>query len=433
MARAPKPRWHQGNQLWVSDVGDPYTDKKGRPRRRTVSFPGIGRKETARAKKALDDYLAARSDRVAQGIDPTVITVCELYLEWLEANREPATFLAVSGLLRKFALWPDRGGVLGSRRVSACRAEDLEHVLADMSPRNAPSYCMVLHSAVQAAFNWGAKRIRGREPAVLLPRGNPFTGVAKPKIPRAPERYASRGELAAFLRWLWRHGAREGTRGRPSLEGRFNRQLCLLLRLLAHTGARPGELTIAGRAAREGHGFTWDLWHPDAYVNGLGQRVGLVVLAKHKTSGKTGRAREVVVPPILVRALERHRAHPWTHPLYVFTHRRGRGSGSSTAASGDPWTSASLGTKLLKLRRRAIAAGVPLKDEGANRFTAYRLRHSRATDLVQGGMSHDLAAALLGTSGRMVSTTYAHTTGSRLANLDDMARRVDAARKSGGK
>jgi len=46
-------------------------------------------------------------------------------------------------------------------------------------------------------------------------------------------------------------------------------------------------------------------------------------------------------------------------------------------------------------------------------------------------MSSDQAAALLGTSGRMIETTYSHLTGSRLAELDGLGR--IAGRKGGGK
>jgi integrase len=202
-----------------------------------------------------------------------------------------------------------------------------------------------------------------------------------------------------------------------------------MIRFMAHTGARPGELCIAGRRQRD-RGFTWEHWDPEASVNDLGQRVGLITLppTHHKTGGKTGRPREIVVPPVLVRALERHRARDWAHPVWVFTHRRGGGAearGATTAALGEPWTSHSLGIKVKVWRRRAIAAGVPVEDEGDNRFHLYRLRHSRITDLIgaRGGLSHDQAAALTGTSGRMIETTYGHLTGTRLIALDQAARR----------
>jgi integrase len=287
-------------------------------------------------------------------------------------------------------------------------------------------------------MNWAARRIPDREPAVLVP-ANPLKGVPRPVIPRSPERYAERDELAAFLRWAWRRAKRKDSKGRVSLTSRFDRQLCLLVRLAAHTGARPGELCITGRHRRE-TGFTWDRWEPDAHTNALGHRVGLITHQKHKTAGKTGRAREIVVPPILVRALERHRARDWAHPEWVFTHRRGQNAesrGAMTAAVGEPWTSHNLGTKIRKWRAKAIAEGKRLKaegkptrgleriqDEGDNRFVLYRLRHTRITDLigVNGGLSHDQAAALTGTSGKMIETTYGHLTGTRLIELDQAAR-----------
>ena len=440
MARAPKPRWHAGNQQWISDVGEPYVDAKGRTRRRAVPFPGIGRKEDRKARAELQDYLDRQAEAMRNANDPTLSKVFELYLEWLYANREESTGDAVAGLLRKFGEHePPRGGPMGRRAFSTLDAHQLEHCLAHMARKNKPSYCAVLHSAVNAACNWAARRVPDRTPEVLVP-SNPFQGVPKPVVPRSPERYADRDELAAFLRWAWRRAPRADKQGRASLTARFDRQLCLLIRLAAHTGARPGELCISGKKLRD-HGFTWDRWNPEAATNALGHRVGLIVHHKHKTSGKTGRKREIVVPPILVRALERHRGRDWTHPDWVFTHRRGVGCearGATTAAIGEPWRSGSLSLKIRRWRALAIAEGQRLKaegkptrgldliqDEGDNRFVLYRLRHTRITDLIgsKGGLSNDQAAALTGTSARVIETTYGHLTGSRLIDLDQSARR----------
>lgn len=440
MPRTPKPRWHIGNQQWVSDVGERYVDGKGRTRRRTVAFPGIGRKEDRRAREALQAFLDRQEEQERNATDPTVATVCELYLFWVEENRERSTFDSLAGLLGKFTAHelPGARGSIGARRVSSLQPADLERFLAQMARENKPSYCAVMHSAVQAAMNWSMKRISDRVPPVLI-RENPFKGVPRPVIPRSPERYAERSELAAFLRWAWRRAKRDEKGKRVSLINRFDRHLCLLIRLAAHTGARPGELCITGKHLRE-TGFTWDRWNPDAYVNSLGHRVGLITHDRHKTARKTGRAREIVVPPILVRAIERHRARDWAHPSWVFTHRRGHGAagrGAVTAAVGEPWKSHNLGLKIRKWRAMAVAEAQRLKaegkptrglekiqDEGDNRFVLYRLRHTKITDLigVNGGLSHDQAAALTGTSGKMIETTYGHLTGTRLIELDQASR-----------
>lgn len=430
MPRKPSPRWHAGNQMWVSDVGEPYVDPKGRTRRRTVSFPGIGRKEDRKAREALRAFLDDQDERDRNSEDPSVATVCEMYLEWVEANRGPGTLDANAYLLGKFMAYvpPGSGVAFGARRSSAMTGQDLERMLAAMEPVNRPSYRAVLHGAVNAAFNWAARPVPERTPLRVV-RENPFKGVPKPAVPHADERFADRKELADFLRWAWRHASRRGTRGRPSIENRFDRLACLMLRFLVHTGARPGELCIAGKRFRD-RGFVWDYWHPDAGANELGQRVGAIVLPPdvHKTGGKTGRPREIVVPPLLTRALERHRSREWAHPDWVFTHRRGRGAverGANTAALGEPWTSQGIAIKVKGWRRLAIAAGVKLRDEGPNRFTLYRLRHTRITNMIgrDGGLSYDQAAALTGTSGRMVQTVYGHLTGSRLIDLDAASRR----------
>lgn len=441
MPREPKPRWHAGNQQWVSDVGDQYVDAKGRTRRRTVPFPGIGRKEEKKAREALQAYQDERAERVRDADDPTVKEIVELYLEWVDANRETTTYTTAESTLRRFAEFAPPGSRvnLARMRVSQMDVAYLEKLLDQMARKGRkPSYRSLLNSTVQACFNWAAKRLPERKPPVLIP-ANPFRGVASPTIPRSPERYAERDELAAFLRWAWRRAPRTDERGRKSLTAQFDRHLCLLIRVAAHTGSRPGELCIAGVKLRD-YGFTWDTWNPKAAVNSLGQDVGVITHAKHKTSRKIGRAREIVVPPILARAIERHRARAWAHPKWVFTHRRSRGweeRGDTTAAVGEPWKSQYLCLKIRNWRRMAIAEGKRLKaegkptrgleliqDEGDNRFVLYRLRHTRITDLIgaNGGLSYDQAAALTGTSGKMIETTYGHLTGARLIELDQAAR-----------
>lgn len=441
MPRAPKPRWHAGNQQWVSDVGPEFVDAKGRTRRRTVPFPGIGRKEEKRARDALQGYLDAQAVRQQNATDPTVEKIFEEYLLWYEANREPTTYDAVASILGKFARHTPQNSrtALLNKRVSELDPTILERILAKMARVNKPTTCNSFNRAVQAAFNWAASRYPDRTPPVLI-TANPFRGVRGPSVPRSPERYAERAEVAAFLRWAWRRSPRFDERGRRSLTSQFDRHICLLVRLEAHTGARPAELCIPGRRFRPDVGFTWECWNPVAAMNSFGHWVGLIKLEKHKTSRKTGRAREIVVPPILTRAIERHRARDWAHPTWVFNHRRGRGwegRGVTTAEIGEPIRSQYLCVKIRRWRAEAVAEGLRLKNEGKptrgldliqdagdNRFVLYRLRHTRITDLigVNGGLSYDQAAALTGTSGKMIETTYGHLTGSRLIDLDQSAR-----------
>ena len=157
MPRTFKPRWHAGNQQWVSDCGEPFVDGKGRRRRRTVAFPGIGRKEEKRARDALRAYLDREEERRQNGDDPIAATIVEHYLEWVEANRERATYDMQAIVLSKFVLSRSASGPVESVKVSRMDPQLLERVIADMAAAgNKPSYLAAMYAVVQACFNWAA-------------------------------------------------------------------------------------------------------------------------------------------------------------------------------------------------------------------------------------------------------------------------------------
>ncbi len=59
---APPPdipiRWLRSYASWVADVGEPFVNTKGKPRRRMVTFPGIDEYDRAGAHAAVAAYLA---------------------------------------------------------------------------------------------------------------------------------------------------------------------------------------------------------------------------------------------------------------------------------------------------------------------------------------------------------------------------------------
>jgi integrase len=217
-------------------------------------------------------------------------------------------------------------------------------------------------------------------------------GVA---TPRAPERYADPAEIAAFLRFAWRRAATL-----TPIYRRFERKYVLLVRAAMHAGCRPAELATA----------EWSDFQSEK---------GRIVLpaSKWKSGGKTGRSRTIYLTPRLVRALLREQARPDRHPTHLFSHKRGpggRGRGA-TKQQGEPWLKKALTRHTRNMRALAIAAKVPVEDVGDNRFVLYRLRHTRASDALMAGMDLASVAELLGTSPRMLETTYGHLLDEHLA------------------
>lgn len=277
-------------------------------------------------------------------------------------------------------------------------------------------YISNMVGSVQAALNWAANPMPGRDPERLLGAGNPVRGFRRPRVPHSPERYAPASNLAAFLAWLDAETARA-----PGWTGRFERLSALMVRLMAETGCRPGEACAA-------------VW---GEVDGLGRREGffpekrLLVVTRWKNARKTGKQRRVVLSPGMVAALSRAREHPDRHPRWIFTHKVGVRARVRTEAErrhGDPWNSNAFSRKFKEYRRRAIRAGVDVPEAGPGRLVPYLLRHTYLSDGLRNGVATAILAELGGTSEAMIRKHYGHITDESLVELADEAAR----RRAGG-
>ena len=158
-------------------------------------------------------------------------------------------------------------------------------------------------------------------------------------VPYPAERYASRDEAAAWLRWLWRSGRRD---------------FAQLQRVLIHTGARPSEVT-------------WATWGEIKWPSERG-KPAVLVRASWKAVRKTGRARRVYLPTRLLRMLRRRRGAQNEH-LFV-------------APLGGKWCSSNLSVATARYRAAAAKAGIPVAETGPDRLTCYRWRHTAASSLL---------------------------------------------------
>jgi integrase len=390
MPRRASVRWDKSKGAWRTDAGG-----------KTVYFRDVPRSDRRGADEALGRHLRTLGGVSRATAEVTVDELLVLYLTHATATVQARTVDGHREMLARFGTWPraDDPNRLGLRRARSIGADDLEGMEQAWARRgHAPAYRARLVASVKAAWRWGATRKVG-----LLP-SNALAEVRPPRLPRAPERFAERAEVAAFLRWAWRRASR------PQGDGvfrRFHRLFVLMVRVAAQTGARPGELVAA-----EWRDF-------DA-----AKRTLTLDPARHKTGGKTGQARTVYLTAPLVRALLRERARPHRNPTHVFVRRPRETATARRPAEplqGMPWTARPLCQKVRKWRMEAVAEGArragagertwgleAITNEGDNRFVMYRLRHSYISRGLMGGKSEAEVAAVCGTSAAMVAKVYGH-------------------------
>lgn len=462
MPRRARPHWDKREQCYRTEVG-------GKIR----YFRGLAREDHAGLAAAFSAHLAALAESVHPA-EPDAFDVCS---KFNEASRgvEARTTRSHRERLNKFCIWPlERIGpgelaklllsdhppdILGNRRARDLKASHLRAALRDWESKGLSGhYRAGICRSVKAAFRWAASEEGGR----LIP-SNPFEEVRGPDVERSPERYAARKEVADFLRFAWRrvgasdvaiarHAAgkawREGM-GLPSgnpvasvgdHHRRFGRLLALMIRVGARTGTRPGDLCCA--------------WWED-----FDRRKAAITLPpdRHKTGKKTGRPLIIFLGRALASAIAREKDRPGRHPVSIFTHMRGKGSvgrGVSRDA-GEPWgkfatlngkatfiddtTPLSQAIRKIRIkavewqeerRAEAIARGIPeqvapkvtIANHGDNRFVFYRLRHTVASDFLMKDGATATVAALLGTSPRMLETTYGHMLEDHLAIASEKLR-----------
>lgn len=398
MAKRASVRWHEKAGCYCSDAGEPVIDKSGRLRRQTVYFRGIAKSDRRKAQDALDALVQAREEQIVTEGDLRLGQLVQLYLAWSEAHARPLTFKGHRKILSKFLRSTHGAKSYRDKLAKDFSATDLTRVITTwLKAGHGPNYIGRMVASVQAMLNWAAAPIADREPERLI-AVNPIKGFTHEatRAPRSPDRFAPDEEIAAFLAFLRK---RIESLGGENVR-RFEGMTADLIEVAALTGARPGELRVA----------EWTDYDPTAVELGA-ETWGKIRLdtKRWKAGEKTGEFREVFLPPEAIVIIERIKTHPNHHPRFIWTHKRGARSaarGADVRVHGEPWSESSLPTKILKLRRLAIGAGVALEDTGDNRFVLYRLRHTAAARLLMAGVPVALVAKILGTSPEMITRVY---------------------------
>ena len=375
MSREPRPWWWKARKRWAVQING----------RRYVEPTGVARDDLvgmAQWWEALKDQFA--TDPAALGERGFRLgDLCRQYLAWdarriASGKRDKDSHDRFSTKLKRICRTRIPGGRLGTLPVHRLSHRHYEASVDAWVRDCAPGYARALAASLRLVVAWGAKPASGP-----ILRSNPLAGVALPPEPMIEERYAERSEAAAWLRWLWRQ---------PGV----SRTYVLLQRVLIHTGARPSEWTRADCAE-------------------LDVREWVLIRRAWKAAGKKRRARRVFVPTRLRRSLQRALAgREPASPIFP-------------TPRGKRWRPNMLANTTADLRRAAIAAGVPIKDVGPDRLTNYRWRHTAASSLLMAGVPISDVAALLGTSVRVIESTYGHLLSRHLAQT---AERLAAPRKA---
>ena len=199
----------------------------------------------------------------------------------------------------------------------------------------------------------------------------------------------------------------------------------MLERCLIRTGARPKEL-----CGLEWGDIRWAGWRTSA---GLVAAKAEIPADRWKAGAATGEYRTIYFTPVLTRAL--HREHRRCGGRrHVFVHGRGQGG----RGEGEPWRDGSVLSKVvLRVRRELIArqaewnatlksggtvrpwearmAAVAVQDDGPDKLSHYRWRHTAASTLLMAGVDVPTVAELLGTSPDMIYRSYGHILDGHLA------------------
>lgn len=354
MARKPKPWWWKARGRWAVQLDGV----------RHVEPGGVAKDDLIGMAEWWESLKDKSAEQAVKTGGLTVGEVCRRYIEWDQGRvragrRDKSSQEGAANKLKLICRCTIRGGKVGRWRASQFKSKQFNTLVALWESEHSPGYTRALAAVLKAAFSWAAKEASGP-----LLRENPIAGAALPPAPMAEERFAERNEAAAWLRWLHRNQD-------------VPRSVVLLQRCLIHTGARPSEWTRA-------------------VVGEIDTREWQIVRMKWKSAAKKKKPRRIFIPVRLRRTILRHTAGLTDESLIFLT------------STGVQWNHSNLSTATAHLRRKAIAAGVPLKDQGPDRLTCYRWRHTAASELLMRGVPINTVAELLGTSAAQVARTYGH-------------------------
>lgn len=396
-----RPFWHRTGR-WAVMVR--RTDGT---RTMVYDASGLAKNQFAKAAAWAERQAADAEGRVRVQGEPTVAELRGAYLSWCarRVDEGEASRHTLDGHRKQLRL-VCKAEAGGGRCVGDLHAREftprvLERLIEGWgrqgkSPTTIRNRC----ASALAMYHWASQPRADRERERLI-ESNPLDGFEPPRGAVGGERFAPAEEVRAFLDFVERQAARA-----VGKFARFERLTALLVRVVAETGCRPGELCEA----------RWEHYDPE-------HRAIILPPALHKTGRQTGRKRHIMLGAGLAVRIEEEMRRPERHPTHIFCHRIGsQAKQRDGAPHGIPWNSNALCKRIRALRRDAVAAGVLRDDTGERRMHLYKLRHTAITLAVDAGVPLADVARLSGNSAKTIETTYLSHRPEHLRGVADRLR-----------
>jgi integrase len=395
-----RPFWHKSGRYAVMV-------RTADGKRKMAYNNELTKKQFSEAVRWAESQATAASGRLKIEGEPTLTELRLLYLTWVKrrVTSGEASQHTLDGHRKQLGL-VCRSDILGNRTIGDLPAKELtprvlERLIAwwergEIGQTTIRNRC----ASLMAMLNWAASKRHDREIEQLI-ESNPIEGFELPKATYQGDRYAPAVEVEAFLKFVDEQAAKA-----TGKVARFERLTALLIRVVAETGCRPGEMCVA----------EWSHYSAE-------HRAIILPPHLHKTGRKSKRNRLIMFSPETAKLIEWEMAQPDRHPTHIFCHRIGsRAKERDESPHGIPWNSNSLCKRIRALRRDAIAAGVLKEDTGIGRLHLYRLRHTKITNAINaGGIPADVAR-LSGNSMKTIEDHYLSHRPERLREVSDRLR-----------
>lgn len=281
-----------------------------------------GKDNKREAERAFFRLMAGETPAPSRAKDTRVVAVLDLFLDHAQRHNKPATYAWYRHFLQSFS------DAYGSLKVEDLRPFHVTRWVDSHPAWKGGKWAAV--TAVKRAFNWAADE--------GLIDANPVKKVKKPAV-RARDRFLTQEERLKIV-----ESYPEGDRFRDFLFA------------MEQTGCRPGEVAAVTSSQADLERGVW-------------------VFEEHKTAGKTGQGRVVILTAAMVELTRRLMARaPKGTPLF----RNG---------DGEPWSSNAIRCRFRRVRKKLNLGGD---------LVAYLYRHAVCTDLLESGAGIAQAAEILG-------------------------------------
>lgn len=237
--------WYKAKRQWTADVVNPTTRKRERWY--------LGREEVG-ARRQFHLRMAELYGAPGQLPELNALTCADLasrYVQWARDNRAPATARFIESYLKWLVYAPLGRLRLGDMPAAAVTAQHIEAIKAEKRPDHRARTVNAFVTTVKACWTWARRQQFLHENPLDVVDGVPREARRDRSLPpEVVERFLTICDTSQPLGWF--------------------------ARLLYHTGMRRGELA----------GLPWSAYDPET---------GTLTLYKHKTAGRTGQARVIVI------------------------------------------------------------------------------------------------------------------------------------------